>query len=275
MATPTIGGAQFWADRRYRLGWRVQELVLRRSQGSGRSRHRLLDPLNRRHSSGTLAHCVATLNSRVLAQPPKHVVVVLHGLGRSSRSMSGMATALRGAGLEAIALDYPSTRRSIDEHVAQIAEVLTHLDGVEEVSFVTHSLGGIIARGVLARNLPVTPIRLVMLAPPSRGASLARVLHSRVGGLFGMVMGPAGRQLATHGNEELVPVPTIPFMVVAGHRAEGINPLIEGADDGIVSVEETKLEGMQEHLVVESVHTVLMNHPDAQRAAIRFLKAPR
>lgn len=262
---PTLGGAQLWADRRYRDGWRVQEHVL-----TGACR--LLDARDWRRAAGPLAHCVEALEARSPPPCPPHVVVVLHGLGRSRRSMRSMAAALRGAGLAPMCLDYPSTRRPIAAHVEQVAEVLEHLPGATDVSFVTHSLGGIVARGVLARgSLPLSPRRLVMLAPPNQGASFARQLRARAPRTLSGLAGPAALELAD-GVE--YPAPAIPFLVVAARRPGGLNPWIEGEDDGVVGVEETRLPGAHEHLVVDAVHTLLMNHPEAQRAAARFLAAP-
>ncbi|GAB5540531.1 MAG: alpha/beta hydrolase [Sandaracinaceae bacterium] len=263
MAVPTLGGAQLWADRRWRAGWRVQQNVLT-------GHHRLLDPSDRRHAFGSLEECASRLSA--LPTGPARLVVLLHGLGRTRRSLRGMADALEAAGHAVALLDYPSTRRPIEDHVAQVVDLVSHLEGVSELSFVTHSLGGVVARGVLAQLPPrVAARRLVMLAPPSTGASLARILHGQLGLLFGAVMGPAGAQLA---EGPPVPAPRVPFLVVAGGTgAGGHNPLLEGDDDGIVTVEETKLAGMAEHVVVDAIHTFVMDHPEARAAALRFLSA--
>lgn len=266
MAVPTLGGAQLWADRRWRAGWRIQQHVLT-------GHHRLLDPADRRHASGTLARCVDALTVRALPAAPARVVVVLHGLGRSRRSMAGLARALTDAGHTPVRLDYPSTRRGLADHVAQVLEVLAHLEGAAEVDFVTHSLGGIVTRGVLASPAwppRLSPRRVAMLAPPNRGAALARMLHGSVPGLFGAVMGPSGGEVA---DGIPYPPPSVPFLVVAGGQgaARGLNPAIEGDDDGVVGVEETRLDGMVEHRVVEAIHTFVMDHPEARRAVLDFL----
>ena len=224
---------------------------------------------------GTLATCEAALDRLaprdVARDGAGELVVVLHGLGRSRRSMVAMTASLEGAGFVPVVLDYPSTRRGIGAHVEQVIEVLSHIEGPRGVSFVTHSLGGIVARGVLGHpGFPshLAPRRLVMCAPPNRGASLARTLDGRLSPIFAAIMGPSGRELATG---IAVPVPSIPFLVVAGKRGASLNPLIGSPDDGVVAVEETKLEGMAEHLVVEAIHTFVMQHPDARAAAVRFL----
>jgi len=263
---PTMGGGQFWADRRYRHGWRVQENVLT-------GHHRLLDPYDRRHVYGTFEDCLAGLDELEHGPLPPDVVVMLHGLGRRRASLTRMSSALEAARHQTIRLDYPSTKRPLDAHVDQVLQVLENLDGARRVSFVTHSLGGIIARGVLASPQWPTHLemgRVVMLAPPNRGASLARLLRDHVPTFFGAAVGPAGFEIA---DGPPYPEPPVPHMVIAGSPREGVglNPALDGEDDGIVTVEETRLPSMTEHLVVDAVHTVIMDHPEAQAATIRFL----
>lgn len=259
---PTLGGGQWWTDRRYSQGFRVQRFV-----GPRRGHHRTLDPDDRRIAAGSFEHCLEAL-------PPAHdpaadYVVLLHGLGRRRSSLAGMDEALRSEGHETIRLDYASTREGIDSHAASVQEVLRHLPADSRVSFVTHSLGGIIARTVLADGWPahLRAHRLVMLAPPSTSARLATRLDSAP---FHLLMGPSARQLA-RGVE--VPAPSIPFAIIAGSLRDGrgINPLLSGDDDGIVRVEETRLVGCAEHRVVPSLHTTIMNHPEARAITVRFL----
>lgn len=259
---PTLGGGQWWTDRRYSQGFRVQRFV-----GARRGHHRTLDPNDRRIAAGSLEHCLEALPP--IDHSKTDYVVLLHGLGRRRSSLAGMDSALRGEGHQTIRLDYASTREGIDAHAASVQEVLGHLPGQSRISFVTHSLGGIIARRVLADGWPthLSPHRLVMLAPPSTSAHLAQRLDSAP---FHLFMGPSARELA-RGVE--VPPPPIPFAIVAGSLRDGrgINPLLSGDDDGIVRVEETRLVGCAEHRVVPALHTTIMNHPEARAITVRFL----
>ena len=65
------------------------------------------------------------------------------------------------------------------------------------------------------------------------------------------------------------------FGIIAGGTGsdEGHNPLLEGDDDLVVSVAETRLAGARDFLVVPALHTVIMDDPTVQECTSRFLQA--
>ncbi len=273
---PTLGGKQYWGDRYWYGGWRIQ-------QNAETGHCRLLDLRDVRRAWGTYEACRtalerARLEGRVRAPRP-HLVVLLHGLGRAKATMDPLRLALEEKGYSVAALSYPSTRRGIAEHVDQIEAVLADVEGVERISFVTHSLGGIIARGLLGRPSAawrerMTPYRLVMLAPPNRGARLAEIASELE--LPRAILGPCIEGLVG-GAATLSPAVDIPFGIIAGARGDsrGWNPFIEGDDDGIVGVEETKLTGCTEFLTLRRFHTFIMRDATAIRAVQCFLAGGR
>jgi len=271
LALPTLGGVQLWTDVLWRSDWHVQ-----RHAWTGH--HRLLDPRGRRRAWGSLAACRAALE-RVPAAAERgdragELVILVHGLGRSHHAMRRLERAVERTGRRAFAFTYASTRGSLAEHAAALTGVLDGLADVRRVSFVTHSLGGLVVRTALAGDAAwrasIELGRLVMLAPPSRGSSLAERLRHFAP--FRWIAGPAGVEASTSG-APAIPVPDCEFGVVAGGRgrSDGWNPLLEGDDDGILSVAETRLEGAADTRVVEGFHTWLMDRPEAVAATLRFL----
>lgn len=268
---PTLGGRQFWGDLFWYADWRIQENVL-----SGHCR--LLDPDDVRRAWGTYAECRAAFEQerveRNLSLPSTHVVVLLHGLARSTAYFDDLAEALREAGFAPARFEYPSTRASIDAHASQLVSWLDRLEDAERVSFVTHSLGGLVVRAALAKpgawRERIEPHRLVMLGPPNRGSSLAAALREFLP--YRWLAGPAGQDLALR--EALaVPPPPIPFAIIAGARGdgEGWNPLVPGDDDGVVALDEALLEGADEVLVLRTWHARLPSNHRAIEATVRFL----
>lgn len=270
----TLGGAQLWNDVRAWRGYRVQSFA------PAPAKHRLLSPRNVALLTGTRAACVAAFDERMASLPQdaeRELVVLLHGLGRTSRSLSLLRRRLREAGYATLALDYASTRGDVHEHAARVAEVLSALPPRAATSFVTHSLGGIVTRWLLSEHASevahLHPRRVFMIAPPSQGASLAARLDSRS---FRAVFGPAGQRMArAHRGDQAAtpPVPTLPFGIVAGTQrgGRGLNPLIDGDDDGVVAVREAMLPGAALFALVESPHTFIMNHPETVAHCLHFL----
>ena len=270
LTLPTLGGTQFWADWRWRAGWRIQENVLT-------GHFRLLDPRDRRQAWGSWQACLQEFEQ--LAPPPQpsqqELIVLLHGMGRSHRIFARLSDALKAAGFAVASISYPSTRRSIEQHVEQLRELLGEVEGYRRIHFVSHSLGGILIRGLLAPEAP-TPDwevgRIVMMAPPNRGSAWAEAAQDKLA--FRLLFGSTGRGLTPDALSELS-IPQVPILVIAGARNGngGWNPLLEGANDGVVRVDETHLEGESEHRVVHSLHTFIMDHPESIAATIEFLQA--
>ena len=270
---PTLGGRQLWADVYLYAGWRIQEHVV-----TGHAR--LLDPADRCHAWGRLRRCHDAFRDirHGVAPPGRHLVLLLHGLGRTKGSLAGLATALGAAGYEVAALSYPSTRRGIAGHADRLIRLLDALEYTERLSFVTHSLGAMVVRAALARPAEwrrrIAVNAVVMIGPPSRGSVLAaRLARLRP---LAWLAGPAIRDLAGEAARELPPPPA-PFAIIAGGRgtATGYNPLLPGDDDGVLAVAETQLHGARDFLVVPQIHTFLTSHPETIAAALAFLRTHR
>jgi len=280
---PTLGGKQFWADELLFHQWRIQRNVLT-------GHYRLLDGNSLRHASGTFDECRAVLEDvkRRGNLPPMHgkAVIVLHGLAHSRTAMNELAKYLEEKGGYAVVnVGYPSTRGAIADHARSLGRVIENLDGVEEINFVAHSMGNIVIRCYLAQQTdpaggrqPDRRIkRFVMLGPPNQGSEAATALADNE--LFKALLGQAGQELGREwvwlaGN---LATPRCEFGIVAGGlgNEHGFNPLLPGDDDGVVTVESTRLEGAKDFVVVPVLHLPLIYSQRVQEYTLRFLQTGR
>lgn len=205
-------------------------------------------------------------------------VVLLHGLARTSTSMNKMERALRKEGYETANIGYPSRRHKVEE-LAEIAipeglQQCRSNPDIGRVHFVTHSLGGILVRQYLSLHQIADLGRVVMMGPPNQGSAAVDKIGAVPG--FDWLNGPAGRQLGK--GEESVPLKLGPadfeLGVIAANRT--IDPItssmLENPDDGRVSVEDTKLEGMSDFIVVKHSHAFMMRMRRPIELTIRFLE---
>ena len=283
IGTRTLGGRFTWSDEAVYQDWRVQKSAVI-------GHHRLIDPNDRRYTFGTLEHCLEELEKVKVAKKlppfPREVVIVVHGLGASRQWMNELSDYLSEEGnFSVVNVGYPSTMGEIGEYARSMRSVIQHLDGVETVSFVAHSMGNIVIRHCLndLASLPpsqqpkITYHRFVMIAPPNHGASAAdRFAGNKLAQLFG---GEAIHQLAPSKGwailEQRLATPDFEFGIIVGGTGdgEGYLPGIPGDDDMLLSVETSKLTGASDFIQVRGIHQTLPKKEEVQDYTLRFLEA--
>ena len=270
----TLGGMQYWGDLVWHHGWRIQRHVKT-------GHHRLLDPKNYRYKSGTLKECKLVLkqtsDEKKLGPMKGKAVILIHGILRSSKSFSKLSAKLNKEGFVVVGFDYPSAQVELNDQVEYLHSVIKSLEGIEEINFVVHSMGGLLVRTYLMKHKDQRDKRLkrfVMMGVPNKGAEMADLLKSNP--LFKAVFGPAGQQLVTDPKTLIgkLPTPDFEFGVIAGGRGndKGFNPLIPGDDDGTVAVQSTRLPGATDFILVSAMHSFLMWQADAMTATVEYLK---
>ena len=191
--------------------------------------------------------------------------------------MRALELRLADEGYATANLGYPSRRLGIVELADRLApevQALTErVDG--RVHIVTHSMGGLIARVLLARHRPARMGRVVMLAPPNSGSELA----DRLGRLppYRWWFGPAGAQLGTRQDAALLGPVDYELGVVAGSRSfyPLASALLPRPNDGRVSVAATRLEEMADHLVLPVTHPTIVWNRTVIAQVVAFLRHGR
>jgi triacylglycerol lipase len=221
-----------------------------------------------------IAVCLLFSGQAIAEQKP--TVVLLHGLGRTSASMRPVAERLTEEGYRVVNIDYPSRSHEIDSLASIVIDRIRSeiLEASTPLSFVTHSMGGIVLRAIASRSDSPQITRAVMIAPPHHGTEIV----DRTGDwmIFEAIVGPAGQQLGTTDDSvpQQLPVPQFEFGVIAGSGEPllGFSGILPGDDDGIVSVESTRIDGMADHIVLPYGHTALLRSTDCHDQIVAFLK---
>lgn len=203
-------------------------------------------------------------------------VILLHGMGRTTRSLRKLEKQLGREGFCVVNVAYPSTRASIETLAGNylgraLATQCRQPD--RKIHFVTHSLGGIVLEYYLKNNSLLNLGRVVMLCPPHGGSEVADRWRNNF--LYRLFTGPAGQQLGTAPSSlpnRLGPV-RFELGIIAGDRS--LNPwtswIIPGADDGKVAVARTQTAGMRDFLVMHKTHTFIMQDREVIDQALFFI----
>lgn len=203
-------------------------------------------------------------------------VIILHGLGRTSDSMSKIADELGQNGYKVWNQSYPSRDKPINELAQAAIEPALEFcqtENIKHINFVTHSLGGILVRYYLQDNAIENLNRIVMLSPPNKGSEIVDRLKELK--LFQFVTGPVGQQLGTDASSlpnQLKPIKGEIGIVIGNSTSDPwFSWLIPGDDDGKVSVASSKLNEMKDFLIVEHGHTFIMRKDDVINQIQHFL----
>jgi len=192
-------------------------------------------------------------------------VVILHGLARRATSMRKLATAIDEAGFKTVAMDYPSMSWPIENLVD---ELCAQLPKTGRLSFVGHSLGGILSKKLAKRIGAARCGRIVQIGAPNFGSEIA----ARAA-VFAPIMGPALAELEPHGGEDDGGLDIGAIGGTAAHSAYGLITGIEGENDGKVSLRSAWGHAPEsKRLALPVAHSLMMQDKRVIAATVEFLK---
>lgn len=210
---------------------------------------------------------------RAPADGKRRVVVLQHGLWRTSAALGRLARTLAAHGYEVHNPGYPSTAGRVEEFSERLARYVDRIYAagpVAELSFVGHSLGGVVIEDYLRRPDAHAPTHCVYLGTPHRGAILADL--RKHWWLFRFAMG-TGAALQLSPGDPLFEKP-IPYAdrsgTVVGDLGDG-NASIPGHDDGTVGVAEATFAGVADSVTLPVGHTRIVLIEAPITAVLEFL----
>ena len=203
--------------------------------------------------------------------------MLLHGLARTAQSMKVLQARLETEGYRVSNIDYPSRDHAIEELATLVVGQgieQCRANPVSKINFVTHSLGGILVRVYLKANQRDDIGRVVMLGPPNQGSEVVDNLRDTPG--FELLNGPAGMELGTSLADVPKSLGPVDFEVgiIAGTKTINLilSTYLPNPNDGKVSVESTKVDGMADFITLPTTHPFMMKNKAVIDQTVYFLK---
>ena len=196
-------------------------------------------------------------------------VVLVHGLWTPGTELFLLERRLGAAGLRPVRLAYRSVVDEVDESADRLARLAREMEG-DAIHLVGHSLGGVVAVHAARSGRLERGGRIVCLGSPLSGSRSARVLR----GL------PGGKRLLGRSASLLTRTDAPPWVgpgdlgIVAGSLPLGLGMLLGGLPrphDGVVSVDETRLYGATDHVVLPVSHFGMLWSRAVAEQVIGFL----
>ncbi|WP_144394930.1 esterase/lipase family protein [Pleionea sediminis] len=205
-----------------------------------------------------------------------HCVILLHGLVRTSGSMWWFSRQLKQNGFKTVNTGYFSMSNRIDALAeSTIPKAISDCNQYksQHISFLTHSMGGILVRSYLQSHKIENLHSIIMLAPPNQGSeAVDRYLENQI---VDRVIFDSFRQLSSKKASYVNSLEPINASVAVIAGSKSYNPTlsewIPGIDDGKVSVASACLNEMQEMLIMPVNHTSITWNSDVFEQVRYFL----
>jgi pimeloyl-ACP methyl ester carboxylesterase len=175
------------------------------------------------------------------------------------------------AGFQSRQFSYRSITRGPEQNAKALGLYLQALQ-TDRLHIVAHSLGGLVTLRMFQQGVKLPPGRVVFMGSPVRGSRFARYL-GELG--LGWTIGRSGPEALAAEHEARWTEPRELGVIAGTHefRINPLNPKLPSPHDGIVAVEETRIEGAKDSVTINSNHTGMLFTRELAGQVTQFLKS--
>jgi len=197
-------------------------------------------------------------------------VVLVHGLWMHGWVMRLIGMRLRRCGFHTTSFSYPSMRNSLSQNASVLSQFVAGI-AAPRIHFIGHSLGGLLILQMLGEFPESRTGRIILAGSPYNISCVAEKLSRRRPGRYilgrSMLQWMWQKPPACEGEYKLG--------VIAGSRSIGGGRLISRMatpNDGVVTVEETRIPGVIDQIVLDVTHSGMLLSAELARQACSFLR---
>ncbi len=216
---------------------------------------------------------INVLNHPVGRDNTKMNILLIHGLGRTPFSMSGIGKALSRAGHTPEFFGYVALLQPFDDIVKRLRDRLKTLPALGPYGIVSHSMGGVLTRAALAQaNFPL-PAHVVMLAPPNQSPKAARLANRLMP--FRWFSRQSGHNMASIDFYAQLPPLSCPYTLIAGTIGPTgpFTPFGNELNDMIVGLEEVRMHPHDVPVEVSALHSFIMDNDKVKMIVVEALSS--
>lgn len=198
-------------------------------------------------------------------------ILLIHGLSRTPLSLLGLEWYLQQTGCLTEQFGYMAVSETFDRIVKRLRLRLQVLASQDTYAIVAHSLGGLLTRAALGLDSIDLPQHIVMLGTPNQSPRLATRAWELAP--FRWWTGQCGFNLTSSEFYASLPKLKCNYTIVAGTGGvRGFwSPFGDELNDGIVSLNETRLSKSDRLVELPVLHTFMMNERSVQKTVVQAL----
>ncbi len=270
----TLGGSQFWEDVFFYQKWRIQRHC--RSK-----KYRLLDNWDIKRAEGSFEQCrkafVKYIEVFEIPRQSGELIILLHGLGETKNVFRQLWKNLTANGYNVVAINYPSTRKSMKSHIRQLEFFLNHCEDISKVSFITKGAGCLLLRMLITNtygwqdNFQLN--KVININPINCGSDVFDILARFTP--FNFIFGPMLKECSPKNVQSISKLPAeiqsgIIFCETWGQKL--FNPIIKRFKS-LPLKSETMETSFADHIIdIENSCRNIFNNPEVSLACLNFLK---
>jgi pimeloyl-ACP methyl ester carboxylesterase len=200
----------------------------------------------------------------------KDRVVLVHGLWMNRFAMLPLAMRIEHCGFDVIRYGYRSVGRGLHENARQLAALCERTP--QPVHLFGHSLGGLVILSMMQAHPEIRVHRVVLAGSPYGDIASAHGLER-----FAWGHGALGKTIDDWLREPRPPLRDgVEVGIIAGSISMGLGKLfvtLPMPNDGVVRLEETRVPGAADSIVVHASHSGMLVSSAVARAACDFLRS--